>query len=869
MYVDNLTFLKTIFGEQDYHFAHVTSFPDDPSNIPQDRRGICWAGGYFQDTYIHPATNQYFCVSTFFSEAGEKVRRRKVDFRATHVVVLDDVREKLDMSQVTRLPTPTYKLQTSPGSEQWGYILNSVCVDRNKIDNLHDGLISRGLAPNGKDPGMKGVTRYVRLPEGVNTKASKLVQGMPQSCVMLEWNPGARVSLEQLASPFGVDLDAARREGRIDGAADVGNHPILGLGEILLVKGVRSEGRYEVRCPWVGDHTDGADDGAGVFTNEDGSIGFKCHHGSCEHRTGADLLGHIEAHHPGFKREFESWKIMRVFGQIDGNRSDGTMSGGAQEIDFGGDTQRSPTRNDQQIIRKEIDFMGSAPLVGYQDLIDRLRVTPPNEAGAMAYEILKAVDQLDHGSRLTWWNQIRDHMDWSKQDLQQILDQQRALWYEKKLGSFYDEYIFVSEQNQFFNIEKRMWLSPDAFQNTNGHLDMEARTEALMNGRVQKVDRLDYAPGMPKLYTEMGIKYVNGWSGDIEQGTPGCVQRWLDHFDALGWQENKKHMLQWMAFTMRHPEKKINHIMILGGGEGNGKDFILYPLVRAMGRDSTTISGNELLLDFNEYLLSTKYLHINETELGDHNDSKTVANRLKPLATAPPYTLRVNMKGIRPVAVRNVVNVTMTTNAAVPIHMSADSRRYYAVWSDVSIRGENGEVVPEWQVYWDDRWKWIRDCEGWKHCVHYLMTQVDLSDFDPGRTPGVTDFVKEIQEASEDPISTAIKEMRRGGLSLMQSDLVTSNDIRVALKVAGVVGVSVDLKSIPNAKIIGKVMKQGRIGIGAKAWKKTKEVNDEFRVWIIRNHNKYAAMKGRELYEEYQRQMQEIRSGIGLKVVEG
>ena len=870
MIIDNPTFLKCVFGD-DYIWAHVTSFPDDPTQIPDDRRALCWGGGYFSRYFLQPATNQYYTISTFFGNDDGKARRRKNLFRATHVIVADDVREKLPVENVQRLPVPTFKLQTSPGSEQWGWVLDHPCTDRSRVENLLDGLVDRGLAPSGKDPGMKGVTRYVRLPEGVNTKASKLIQGVPQNCIMLEWNHGARVSLEQLASPFGVDLDAERREGRIDGASEIGDHPLLHIGGTIVVKSVRSDGRYDIRCPWVADHTDGADDGAAVFTNEDGSIGFKCHHGSCEQRTGADLLRYIEEHRPGFKRELESWKIMRTFGQIDSNRNIiETKNVGcetvhtfeqplSQQIDFSGNVRTGLA---------SIDFMGSAPLVGYQDLIDRLRATPPNDAGDLAYSILKAVDPLDHGSRLSWWNQVRDHMDWSKQDLQQILDQQRATWYEKKIGSFYDDYIFVSEQNQFYNTEKRMWLTPDAFQNTNGHLDMEARSEALMNGRVQKVDRLDYAPGMPGIFTEMGVKYVNGWSGDIDQGVPGCARRWLDHFDALGWQDNKKHILQWMAFTMRHPEKKINHILILGGGEGNGKDFLLYPLVRAMHRDSTTISGEELLVDFNEYLMSTKYLHINETELGDHRDSKIVANRLKPLATSPPHVLRINMKGIRPVVVRNVVNVSMATNGAVPVHMSNDSRRYYAVWSDVSIRNDDGDVDPRWQEYWNDRWKWIRDCEGWRQCVHYLMTQVDLSDFDPGKTPAVTDFVKEIQDASEDPLSTVIKELRRGGLHMLQSDLVTSNDIRAAIKVAGILGVSVSMKSIPSVNVIGRVMKQSRIGIGAKAWKKTKEVNDEFRVWIIRNHSKYTVMSGRQLYEEYQRQMQEIRSGIGLKVVE-
>ena len=88
-----------------------------------------------------------------------------------------------------------------------------------------------------------------------------------------------------------------------------------------------------------------------------------------------------------------------------------------------------------------------------------------------------------------------------------------------------------------------------------------------------------------------------------------------------------------MAYTLKHPEDKINHILVLGGMEGTGKDFLLHPLIESMGEYSTTIDGDELLRDHNEYLLSTKYLHINETELGDHREARQISNRLKRIAT--------------------------------------------------------------------------------------------------------------------------------------------------------------------------------------------------------------------------------------------
>ena len=64
-------------------------------------------------------------------------------------------------------------IETSPGSQQWGYILTEPCKERSVVENLLTGLVHK-ICPDGIDSGMLGVTRYVRLPEGYNTKASKV-----------------------------------------------------------------------------------------------------------------------------------------------------------------------------------------------------------------------------------------------------------------------------------------------------------------------------------------------------------------------------------------------------------------------------------------------------------------------------------------------------------------------------------------------------------------------------------------------------------------------------------------------------------------------------------------------------------------------
>ena len=88
-------------------------------------------------------------------------------------------------------------------------------------------------------------------------------------------------------------------------------------------------------------------------------------------------------------------------------------------------------------------------------------------------------------------------------------------------------------------------------------------------------------------------------------------------------------------------------MLLLGGAEGVGKDYLLHPLVTAMEGHHHTIDGDVLMSDFNDHLLSTKYLHINEVELSNHREADSVGKKLKPLAAAPPHKLRVNPKGVK------------------------------------------------------------------------------------------------------------------------------------------------------------------------------------------------------------------------------
>ncbi len=869
--ISNKEFIETLFGV-DAPWCHVTDFPHDPGNIPKDQHLIAWKGDYFSRYRMSQNTNQYFTISNFYADDEGQARRRKALFRHTPVIVLDDVKEKLSMTEVNKLPSPAWILESSRGSEQWGYILDAPCADRGRVENLLDGLVANGLAPEGRDPGMKGVTRYVRLPEGINNKASKLENGLPFKCRILLWQPFNRVTLEQLAAPFMVDLDAPRREQRVDGAAEISDHPLINIPDIIRVKEVRSDGRFDITCPWVGDHTGQDDSGTAVFTNSDGTLGFKCHHGNCQEKNGSDLLDHIEGRQRGFKSKLKNWQVMR---SLDVLAPDPSFTTPVPSFAAPAPApMAAPTPAPAPMAAPEISFMAPTPPKApvpvetiepdaLQLICDNLRRQLPGtrEQRDMASEVLKFTDDLPKIDQKHWHDVVIDIMRWSKADFKDIITDLRKSWYGDKVSSaeFYDNVVFVKELNQFYDWESRIFFSTEAFQNSFSHEDAEARKIALQDGRVQKVDRLDYAPKQPRVFIEDGCRYANTWCDSTQSvGEAGDSSRWIEHFASLGWEEHRSHIEKWMAFTLRYPEQKINHMLLLGSGEGCGKDFLLYPLIKAMGENHTVISGEELLEGFNDYVLSTKYLHINETELGDRREAMAVSNKLKPLAAAPPDTLSVNQKGIKRIKIRNIVNATMTTNSVMPLRLNGPSRRFYAIWSDLNPRDKSDNMKKEWLDYWNDRWDWMKG-GGWKAVVHHLMN-VDLSTFNPHEAPPMTEFLRDIKESSKSPMQQTLEAFITKRHGAFRCDLLTSNDMAETLR-AGVL-TPVDMMTDPKFftdKKVGMLLKEA----GTYPQIRTSDA----RLWIIRNDENYAGMTSTELYREYERQMREARGDQQLTVV--
>lgn len=859
--VSNQHFLNCIFGP-DAPVTHVTDFMFDPGNIPADENLRSWSGGYFHNRNFQEGSNQYFTISHFDADDRGRPRRRKSLYRCTRVIVLDDVREKLPMHEVEKLPKPSWILETSSGSEQWGYILKTPCTDRAKIDNLLDGLVANGLAPGGTDPGMKGATRYVRLPEGYNTKPKRFIDGKPWKCVMLLWNPLRRVSLKDLANPFDVDLDAVRVEGATEGAGEMLDHPALDVPDVLHVKSTLSAGRYDVTCPWVDTHTDCEDNGTAFFTNGDSSLGFKCHHGHCLDKNGNDLVNYINENVSGFKNELNNWQVRRELKAAMAKTVKPKISfmGKAPVHSDNGQNTTDENRVDtirvgDSIVIADInsnDTNEDQPLVEFFNELMRLHPGTP-EKNQMAASMLKACEKINGIDRIQWHKQIITNMGWTKPEFKAILKDLKDEWYsgddDEAVKIFGDCMMYVTEGNQFYNPSVDALYTTDSFVNSFVRYHPEPKKLALGPGGIPVVHTLDYVPKGPITFEKSGKMIGNTWSNDYENpGIKGNIKPWFAHFDKIGWGSHRKHIINWMAFTLQHPETKINHALVLGSREGSGKDWLIQPLIDGMGTHTKGIRGDQLTSTFNKYLLRTKLLIVNETETADNRDAVNVSNKLKEMSAAPPFTIDCEGKGKDPIAIRNIVNLILTTNSRNPIKLQDAARRYYVCWSDSVFKDIDGNLLEGWADYWDEMWDWLRS--GGSDAVIYYLRNLNVDKFRAGAPPPVTDALRAMQDSGKSPLQVTIENFIKEGAHNFKNDLVTSRELMDSIALARLAhSPMIEVDEYMN--ITNIAVSKALANVHGAITKRCQHGGRQLIIWIIRNADAYVSLSSSELYLEY------------------
>lgn len=592
------------------------------------------------------------------------------------VMVLDDVGTKAAIPPLE----PTWKIETSEGSFQWGYAFSE---QPTKADFA---AAIKAIADAGyTDKGAINAVRNFRLPGSINLKPDR----NNFAAKLVEFHPERDFTLEQICEALDVTPAPADSVGfkpiRLsdDGADDV----MAWLsGQGLLLSKPNQEGWAGVICPNSAEHTDGNPEGRYMPANR----AYCCLHSHCVDFDSSMFLKWVDdnggpKHAPGLRDELLAFAMENALSKITPNE------------------------------------------------------TYPDAAAAIVAEVERK--QLDRVEKEGW----------------------------------FERFAYIQDDDAYFDLQDRREISRQTFNALFRHVDCKSinnvkrkiEASVCFDENRQKKDAktlvgVTYAPGESILCARDGLVYGNRWRDMRQPVVAGDVTRWLKHAEHLIPNEREReHVLNVMAFKLQNPNKKINHAVLHAGTQGAGKDSLWAPFFWAIGE------GNVKKLDNKEvntpwgYHLECEVLVINELRQPEASDRRALENSLKPVIAAPPEYLTIQRKGMAPCEALNRLQVVAFSNERIAITIPSNDRRWFVLWSDAQ-RMEDADGAAFWN--------WLNN--GGKSAVAAWLYQRDVSAFNPGATPFMTEAKAIMIESGMSGAESFLVEMLRGRLGEFASGVL-------------------------------------------------------------------------------------------------
>jgi hypothetical protein len=297
------------------------------ANVQVDENGKKINSGWFptpwkEGKYINGNDNCYICISSSIQTPNPKTQkmrywRGEASFGAGLCLMVDDVGDGkgskggLTVDALRAILEPTVIVSTSPSNHQFFYFLNEPCYDMVQFKAFLVGFVAGVLVNKGGDTTIRDVSRYGRMPVGINNKRNPNgslkypveVNGRiePYRVRLVQADYSRRYAMDHIASRFGFQIvkpvakqrsDSELREADTDAWF---NHYWMRLAVKILDDMKMGEGsngavvqnmsgKFRIQCPWGDEHSNGDSSGAYFRDRIPGAeydYVFGCAHDTC------------------------------------------------------------------------------------------------------------------------------------------------------------------------------------------------------------------------------------------------------------------------------------------------------------------------------------------------------------------------------------------------------------------------------------------------------------------------------------------------------------------------------------------------------------------------------------------------------------
>jgi hypothetical protein len=345
-----------------------------------------------------------------------------------------------------------------------------------------------------------------------------------------------------------------------------------------------------------------------------------------------------------------------------------------------------------------------------------------------------------------------------------------------------DRYVWVQDLGRYNDTRGGGFLGSREFNAANVTVKPfgvtgQQTAEALFQNAAEarKVSTATCRPGEPVItrdQNERGVDVaaVNLWRPSTSKpklnATSADVAPWFDLVERLFGPEGadeREHFLNWWAYLLQHPGRKIGHAIVIIGGQGVGKDTVLTPLFDAVGQHNVAPVDGQTLAGQWTYFLKAQVVYVQELA----NARRDFYNQLKPYISGQKSRLAVNEKGLRQYFVPNHQNWLFTSNSDTALAPDEDDRRF---WVHRVLAEE--PPAPE---YFDKLHAWFE--QGGTECVFGWLLQRDVSAFNPMAKPPTTAAKRAMIDQAQPAGVRWVREQFAEGGAFTGRSIVTATEL--------------------------------------------------------------------------------------------
>jgi hypothetical protein len=248
--------------------------------------------------------------------------------------------------------------------------------------------------------------------------------------------------------------------------------------------------------------------------------------------------------------------------------------------------------------------------------------------------------------------------------------------------------------------------------------------------------RLSYEPGQPQVMPDGALNVWPGWGAVATRGDVSPFLDLINHLLKDVPANERRWFLQWLAYPIQNPGRKMFGAVLIIGPPGSGKNLLGAVMGTVYGKNYCVIEGKNLHDNFNSVLKARQFVFADEVFSADR---RREINAFKTMITRSE--IYINEKFVRGYYVRDCINWLFASNDFDPIYLQDDDRRFFV------LTLPKGSVIDP--KFGSRVFDWAQTEAGAAAVHHYLLHEVNCVGFEWNAPPPVTEAKLNVIELSK------------------------------------------------------------------------------------------------------------------------